>query len=139
MRRRCPGAREIGRATLPGCRFIITTDGYASIAPHRGGIVHGVLWRLTPRDVAALNAYESIGNGLYVKMTLPVRKCRLRVAALVYVARTRVLGRPKSGYLDVVIEAARECGLAEKYIQSLAHWSRTRWRGARAVETGELR
>ena len=52
MRRHCPGAKAIGPAMLRGCRFIITIDGYGSIVPSRGGIVHGVLWRLTPRDVA---------------------------------------------------------------------------------------
>ena len=28
-----------------------------------GGIVHGVFWRLTPRDLAALNAYENVAVG----------------------------------------------------------------------------
>ena len=139
MRRHCPAAKAIGPAALRGCRFVITTDGYASIVPRRGGMVHGVLWRLTPRDLAALNAYESIGSGLYFKMTLPVRRSGRRVAALVYVARSRAVGRPKSGYLDVVLEAAREWGLPENYVKSLARWSATRWRGARAAESGELR
>jgi hypothetical protein len=29
MRRHCPGAEEFGTAALFGCRFMITTDGYA--------------------------------------------------------------------------------------------------------------
>jgi cation transport regulator ChaC len=138
MRRRCPAAKEIGPATLPGCRFVITNDGYASIVPSRGGTVHGVLWRLTPRDVAALNVYESLGSGLYVKMTLPVRSAGRRIAAMVYVARSRNAGRPKSGYLDAVLEAARERGLPETYVQSLGRWSPTRWRGTWAIESGGL-
>ena len=139
MRRHCPAAKAIGVGALRGCRFVITTDGYASIVPRAGGVVHGVLWRLTPRDLAALNAYESIGSGLYFKMTLPVRMSGRRVAARVYVGRSRAAGRPKSGYLDVVLEAAREWGLPENYVKSLARWSATRWRGARAAESGELR
>ena len=63
MRRHCPAAREIGTATLGGHRFVITADGYASIAAASGKTVHGVLWRLTPRDLAALNIYEGLGSG----------------------------------------------------------------------------
>jgi gamma-glutamylcyclotransferase (GGCT)/AIG2-like uncharacterized protein YtfP len=139
MRRHCPGATMIGTASLQGYRFIITVDGYASIVPHSGGKVHGVLWRLTPRDIAALNAYESLSSGLYYTVTLPVRASGRRVAAMVYVARSRAEGRPKAGYIDVILAAARACELPEPYVQSLARWSQTRWRGAWAAESGELR
>ena len=33
--------------------------------------MHGVLWRLSTRDVAAINAYESVESGLYLR-----RSCR---------------------------------------------------------------
>lgn len=138
MRRHCPGATELGTAALFGCRFIITTDGYASIVPRSGGRVHGVLWRLTARDLAALNSYEGIESGLYSKLTLPVRKDGRRVAATVYVARSRTAGRPKPGYLDVTLDAAREWDLPAPYVRSLQRWSQTRWRGVRAAECGEL-
>ena len=139
MRRHCPGATAIGLAALRGCRFVITTDGYASIVPSRGGMVHGVLWRLTPRDLAALNIYESVDSGLYSRMLLPVRTSAGRVAALIYVARSRGKGQPKPGYLDVVLDAAREWNLPKAYVRSLARWSPTRWRGGRAAESGEPR
>src|SRR6266700_5325669 len=89
MRPRCPSAREIGVAVLAGYRFIITADGYASVVPTPGGIVHGLLWRLTPRDRSALNAYECLDAGLYRGVTLPVRLGGERAAALVYVGRSR--------------------------------------------------
>ena len=139
MRRHCPGAQEIGTAGLVGCRFIITTDGYASIVPRRGGRVFGVLWRLTVRDLAALNVYESLDSGLYSKLTLPVRREGRRMAAVVYVARARTGGRPKPGCLDVILEAARQWDLPAAYVRSLMRWSPSRWRGARAAECGELR
>lgn len=139
MRRHCPGCEEIGTAALAGYRFIITIDGYASIVPHPGGTVHGVLWRLRSRDLAVLNAYESLDSGLYFTTTLPVLSGAQRVAAMIYIARDRVMGRPKPGYLDVVVDAAREWGLPRPYVQSLARWSLTRWRGRRAIESGEIR
>jgi hypothetical protein len=63
MRRRCPDAHALGLARLTGWRFVINTDGYASVLPQPGSIVHGVLWQVSMRDLAALNAYEGIGRG----------------------------------------------------------------------------
>jgi gamma-glutamylcyclotransferase (GGCT)/AIG2-like uncharacterized protein YtfP len=138
MRRHCPRAKEIATAALAGYRFVITTDGYASIVAQPGGTVHGVLWRLTPRDLAALNGYESLASGLYRRITLPVRVAERRISAMVYVARSRTMGRPKPSYLDKVLAAARDWRLPEEYLNSLARWSRTRWRGAHARESGEF-
>jgi hypothetical protein len=117
---RCPGAQLVCRAELPGHRFIIMQHGLGNIVPARGGIVHGVLWRLTPRDLAALHAYENIAAGLYRTVTMVVVADRRRVPALVYVASNRVLGRPKSGYMDIVTSAARDAGLPPRYIRGLA-------------------
>src|SRR4051812_5042263 len=72
MRWHAPDARAIGLAQLPGYRFLITRDGYASVIRSAGMTVHGVLWRLSPRDLSLLNAYESIASGLYRRAMLPV-------------------------------------------------------------------
>jgi hypothetical protein len=119
MRRRCPAARLEGRALLAGYRVIITREGYASILSAPGGRVHGVLWRLTPRDLAALNAYENLGE-LYRAVTMTVVGNRRRVAALVYVGRSQARGRPRRGYMDIVTAAAREAGLPPCYVRNLA-------------------
>jgi cation transport regulator ChaC len=139
MRRLCPQAEPVGTAALPGYRFIITADGFASIVPHFGSIVHGVLWRLSARDISALNAYEGLDTGLYTMVTLPVRREGRSINAMVYIARTRSQGRPKAGYLDLVLQASREWHLPETYVRSLARWAPGRWRGTRAVDSGEIR
>jgi cation transport regulator ChaC len=138
MGARCPGATALGVATLAGWRFVINPDGVGSIAPHRGGVVYGVLWRLTPRDLAAINAYESVDTALYLRRVLPVRIGRRRAPALVYLARRQGEGTPRPGYISVVVEAARDWHLPEPYIESLQRWSPSGWRGARAKDTGEL-
>ncbi len=119
MRRRCPGARLVGGAVLPNHRFIITKDGYASVVAARGAQVHGLLWRLTPRDLAALNAYENIDAGLYRAASLAVRAGGRAVRALVYLGRSGVPGRPRLGYMELVAAAAREAGLPADYVASL--------------------
>jgi len=123
MRRKCRAAEPIGPARLDGWRFIVMGDGYASIVPAAGGTVHGVLWRITPRDLAALNAYENIDSGLYVRRLLPIR-CGTRCeAALAYVSPNRAEGRPRPGYQAVVVAAARAWKLPESYVRSLARWA----------------
>jgi len=125
MRRHAPGAQPLGAATLKGHRFIITADGYASVAPAAGQDVHGLLWQITPRDRAKLDAWESVETGLYRAETLPVRRAdspAQHVLALVYIARERPPGRPRAGYMEIVVEAARALDLPAAYIAALEQW-----------------
>jgi gamma-glutamylcyclotransferase (GGCT)/AIG2-like uncharacterized protein YtfP len=120
MWRRCPDARLLGGAALRDYRFIITKDGYASVVAARGAVVHGLLWRLTPRDLAALNAYENVDAGLYRAASMTVHAAGVSVArALVYVGRSGVPGRPRLGYMELVAAAAREAGLPTGYVANL--------------------
>jgi len=138
MNARCRSAEPIGTATLSGWRFVINPEGFGSIAPQPGGRVHGVLWRLSARDFAAVNAYESVNAGLYVRRRLAVRSGEAQATALVYIARRQGEGVPRPGYIPLVVEAAREWQLPEPYIRALARWAPSRWRGARAKDTGEV-
>src|SRR5262249_61792884 len=110
--RRCPIAEPIGAARLENWRFLIMLDGYASVVPARGATVHGVLWRLSARDLAALNAYESLDSGLYVRRILPVRAGERIVASMGYVGRERRPGQPRPGYQGAPAPSARECEFA---------------------------
>jgi hypothetical protein len=138
MRARCRDAQALGVATLAGWGFVVNPDGVGSLAPRRGGMVHGVLWRLTPRDLAAVNAYEGIGSGLYRRLRLTVRCGARRHSALVYLAVRKGEGVPRPGYIDLVVGAARDWGLPAPYMHSLRRWSPSRWRGVRGPDTGEL-
>src|SRR5262249_11972199 len=138
MRAHCPNAQVLGCAVLVGWRFLVTTSGYASIAPAPGQRVHGVLWWLTPRDRAALNAYESVDSGLYRSRVVPVSAAGRRVPALIYIGRSATFGRPKPGYLETVGAAGRAWSLPRDYVAGLQRWAPGRWRAARAPETGEI-
>ncbi len=122
MAKFAPGARPVGAAVLHGHRFIISADGYASVAPQQGERVHGVLWRLSPRDRATLDAWEGIAQGLYRVATLPVHCAGQSRRALVYIAATGRIGKPKLGYMDVVLAAAREWQLPSSYVERLRQW-----------------
>jgi gamma-glutamylcyclotransferase (GGCT)/AIG2-like uncharacterized protein YtfP len=138
MRARCPSAREVATAALSGYRFIVMVDGYATVVASPGGVVHGLLWRLAPRDLAALNAYEIVGQGLYRMATLPVRLGARRVAALVYVGRSRAPGLPRPGYLETVLDAARELDFPAAYVDALARWLPSGLRAKRSPDSGAV-
>ncbi len=122
MRRHAPGAQPIGAAALADYRFVITADGYASVEPRRGESVHGVLWRVTPRDRVMLDAWEEIARGLYRARMLPVRQAGRCRPALVYAARPRRVGRANAGYMEAVVAAAQAWDLPPAYIMSLQRW-----------------
>jgi Gamma-glutamyl cyclotransferase, AIG2-like len=122
MRRHAPNAEALGVASLADYRFVITADGYASVEPARTHTVHGVLWRLTPRDRVSLDAWENIAGGLYSAKILPVLSSGRRVPALIYLARPRDVGRPRAGYMELVLAAARAWNLPGDYIVSLQRW-----------------
>ena len=124
MKRRCPSAVAIDTARLDGWRFFIMAAGFASIAPANGSVVHGVLWWLAPRDLAALNAYEGIEGGLYVRRTLPVRRQGRHEPALVYVGTSALAGRPRPAYQWAVAAAARQWQLPADYVRALERFAR---------------
>jgi len=122
MREHAPQAQPLGVAALADYRFIITTDGYASVEAKRANTVFGVLWRLTPRDRAMLDAWENVAGGLYHAEVLPIRHGGSRRMALTYVARPCRAGLARAGYMEVVIAAALEWRLPRAYTHSLRRW-----------------
>lgn len=125
MARRCPDARLMGPASLPDHRFFITDDGWASVRPDSSQSVWGLLWRLSPRDEDALDLWEDVENGLYTK---EVRRIIPRkgepCAALVYVERSLLKGRPSQWYMERIVASAARHRLPEDYQQFLRSWLR---------------
>jgi hypothetical protein len=121
MAARCPRSRPVGLGRLPRHRFLITRDGYASVVRDPRRTVHGVLWDLALSDVPALDRYESIGTGLYTKITQPIVMKGGARRALVYIGRSATRGEPRPGYLQAVLAAARSWGLPADYLHEIEH------------------
>jgi gamma-glutamylcyclotransferase (GGCT)/AIG2-like uncharacterized protein YtfP len=136
MTRRCGGAMPLGPAVLRGWRYVIV-KGYGSVAPAAGAQVCGVLWRLTPRDLAALNIFESLDSGLYRRAMLTVEIGGQRARALVYVGSSGGSRRAMPGYQQRIIAAAEEWRLPKRYIAELRRLA-PGYRAARPAETGEI-
>jgi hypothetical protein len=138
MRRHAPTAVPLGIARLADYRFVITSDGYASVAPARRHSVYGMMWRLTPRDRVTLDLWENIAAGQYRAEILAAFQDGRRRPALVYIARRRPVGRPKAGYMEIVADAARVLGLPDDYVAALEEWLPVRSLGSGYRKLGEL-
>jgi gamma-glutamylcyclotransferase (GGCT)/AIG2-like uncharacterized protein YtfP len=132
MAQRCPRSTPLGLARLPRHRFIVTTDGYASVIRDPREEVHGVLWDCSLSDIRTLDKFEDLSSGLYVKISQPVILAGGAKRALVYIGRSGEIGRPKPGYMETVLASARHWGLPESYIAAL---ERFRGRPAPAAAT----
>jgi len=119
MARRCPNSRALGLARLPRHRFIVTRDGYASVIRDPRDEVHGVLWDCSLSDIRALDKFEELASGLYVKISQPVIVPGGAKRALVYIGRSGDPGKPKPGYMEAVTDSAKHWALPETYIAGL--------------------
>lgn len=122
MAQRCPRSRLLGRARLPRWRFVILPSGFASVAPDPRTSVHGALWEVPVSDVMALDRYEQVGQGLYVKKMIPVLREPFGSApALVYIGAAPKLGAAWPGYLAEIVETAQALALPPAYVGYLSY------------------
>lgn len=123
MGNRCKAAATIGTALLPSHRFIINSNGGATVIPDPACRVQGLLWRLTKADVRSLDRYEGVRRGVYRKDIVEVvRSDGKKVKALIYIATDSTPGTPRQGYMERIISGAEQCGLPKEYIDQLRPW-----------------
>ena len=119
MEERCTAPTVLGVATVPGHQFRIAKRGYATLVPDPGSTVYGLLWSLSDADFAALDQYEGVPAGHYTRTTIPVQFGGKPLEAQVYLATDPARGRPRPGYLETVVQAARDLCLPAEYIAVL--------------------
>lgn len=119
MARLCRGAEALGVAHAENHVFFISASGYASITPKRNSRIYGVLWRISAQDLPRLDAYESVGSGLYRPVAIPVHQGGKFLRAMVYYAVEAKPGRPKPGYQEKLVAAAQSWNLPEDYLRML--------------------
>lgn len=139
MRARCPKARFLDNAILSRHRFVLMGNGYASVCRDRRSEVHGVLYDLAFSDIPALDRYEEVAGGLYVKAMQPVRRQAGQAhQALIYFGTDETIGgTPPLGHMEAIVAAARSSGLPASYVAKLETFlpktaPRTAFSGARS-------
>mgnify|MGYP000863912718 FL=1 len=123
MRARCPRSRLLGRARLARHRFALMADGYATVVRDPASETHGLLYDLALSDAPALDRYEEVARGLYVKANQPVLRADGAPArALVYIgaAGASAGARAKAGYMEAIVAAARAAELPSGYVDFLS-------------------
>jgi hypothetical protein len=119
MALRCPASHPIGPARLMRHRFVLMREGYASIVRDPGRVVHGLLWQLALRDVAPLDRYEGVAEGLYTKVVQSVTGPQGLRRALVYCGSNGGPGIARQGYMEAIVEAAQSLELPAAYLAEL--------------------
>lgn len=133
MARRCPRAKVVGPGRLARWRLFVMPSGFVSVAPDPRASVYGALWELPIAEVAALDRYELVAQGMYVKRTLPVLREPVGSArAFVYVGADPDMGRARSTYLGEIVAAARAQSLPHAYIDCLERLRAAQKRGPAA-------
>lgn len=127
MKKRCPSARLVGSACLPGFRLAFTylssgwNCGMADILPDLKGRVFGVVYDVNKKDLEALDLYEGHPEAY--------RRCKVDVtcdskplkSVLCYeVVDKREFVQPSAHYLGIMLRAAEHYGFPEDYRRFLA-------------------
>ena len=114
MAYRCPKARALGRAILPGYRFEFKS--FATIVPSPKEQVEGVLWTITDSDESALDVLEGYPE-FYDKKTVSVEHNSQSYIAMTYIMGPREKGyAPSDGYYSMVSEGYQSFGLSQQQL-----------------------
>jgi len=119
MARRCPRSRPLGAARLMRHRLVAMREGWLNVTRDGHATVHGVLWDVALADVAALDRYEGLGEGLYTKALQGVVGAGGAKRALVYFGANNGPGIVRADYLEAVIAAARHWDLPAAALAAL--------------------
>jgi gamma-glutamylcyclotransferase (GGCT)/AIG2-like uncharacterized protein YtfP len=114
MAYRCPRARALGRAVLPGYR--LEFKSFATIVPSPEESVEGVLWSITDTDESALDMLEGYPE-FYDKKTVSVDHNGQSYIAMTYIMGPREQGyAPSDGYYSMVSEGYQNFGLSQRQL-----------------------
>ena len=124
MERRCPDATVVEPVVLPNHELLFRGNssgcGVATIRPKKGRQVHGLLWRITPRDELALDFYEGYPH-LYDKQPVNVTiQSGAEITVMAYVMtreKERLPTEPTVGYYEGIREGFVQNGLPVKALE----------------------
>ena len=114
MSYRCPGARALGKAVLPGYR--LEFKSFSTIVPNSKESVDGVLWTITDSDESALDMLEGYPE-FYDKKIVSVEHDNQSYIAMTYIMSPREQGyAPSDGYYSMVSEGYQSFGLSQQQL-----------------------
>jgi gamma-glutamylcyclotransferase (GGCT)/AIG2-like uncharacterized protein YtfP len=118
MNFRCPGYIKIVRAMLHD--YLLVFRGVADIEAAQGETVHGALYQLTQRHLAALDRFEGYPTLYTRKLVEVVTPEEQAYQAIVYQMTSRQgYSRPSPGYLRTILDGYRDWNIPEEQIEAL--------------------
>jgi phage replication-related protein YjqB (UPF0714/DUF867 family) len=135
MALRCPDAIDPRPATLADHDWLINQRGVATVEPFVGSRVHGVLWRISDRDLTMLDSAEGVPVR-YRREQLTVHTADGPAPAWVYIDHRVRPGAPRPGYLDRIVGGALDHGLPGPWIDFLRRWQPARSLSALVTDPG---
>lgn len=129
MAHRCPNAQVVGPVVLEDYKLLFRSNsnrnGVATIRPHKGRKVHGLLWKITPECERALDVYEGFPR-LYNKQDVIVRDNsgrEITVMAYVMTDLCKEPAMPSSYYYNGIMAGYRQNGLPVSALRRV--WQQT--------------
>ena len=116
MSTRCPNARSLGAAELPG--FQLDFNGCATITKKSNATMQGVLWEITKECEQALDILEGYPS-FYYKKRVNVYQNGRKVKAMVYIMDHRETPfAPSQGYYNCLVEGYTNHGMSIEQIDT---------------------
>lgn len=123
MARRCPRSRPLGAARLMRHRLAVMREGWLTAMRDPTAAVEGVLWDVALADMRALDRYEGLDDGLYVKASQPVVAKDAPKRALIYFGANSGPGVARPDYIAAVLLAARHWRLSAVAIAQIERFA----------------
>lgn len=113
MAGRCPAAKVVGTSEIKDYALVFRGGRHGAVAtiePCEGSSVPVLLWKITPKDEAALDIYEGFPR-FYDKETIELPLDGNTVSAMVYVMTPgHRLGYPSDYYYNTINDGYRTAG-----------------------------
>lgn len=126
MVQRCPDAEIVGPVGLENYELRFCGSGFATVAPRKGSVVYGLVWKITPNCEQSLDRYEGYPRH-YTKETVTVKDAAgAEIPVMVYIMAEPYCRQPAlpSPYYYRVIQRGFEAnGLPVESLEEA--WNRT--------------
>ena len=113
MAQRCPAAKVVGASEIKNYALLFRGGRHGAVAtiePCEGSSIPVLLWKITPKDEAALDIYEGYPS-FYEKQSMELPLNGQTVSAMVYVMTPgHRLGYPSDYYYNTIREGYKTAG-----------------------------
>ena len=132
MRWRCPDSGIVTTGMIDGYQLLFKgslTGAYLTIEPMEGSSVPVAVWRVTRRDIEALDRYEGFPSFYYKRgFKLRCDDGRTRNCFAYIMHEERAIGIPSNSYVHTCLSGYKSFGFDKRYLQDALDFSANEYR-----------